>query len=867
MQCINQQDPDERGAQVRLMNKIYHNAADVLVFMGDGRSHRIRRSDLKLSPSAPVVRLWDEETGRTSCERIWELLRRGGVEEVHSTDNAPLLALGFVRLLTQSNDVHGVYASLMELTTIARTHLFECLRQLLVCPWWRRIWVVQELVVSKAAFVHLGTISVDWTQLVRAAEAVDSCRDALSVLEPENSKVLLFFASLTLKIERVRVSWHVNAGNNLLRLLQEFSNREASDDRDKVYGILSLARDSRIIQPDYNLDVLETYHSTTLSLLRNGAGPSCWVGDQKRKNHKNLPSWIQDWSTALDPSDMQRITRSADQGRDALWKFRLVDGEASYWKVVATDARQLLHSLLARPRRVLPWSLRRLMLGYISLLKGRLQVLQHPFIGARHELATTILGSLEWCHRHGVFPDSGPDLLAKWIDILRFQLSPAAQICGPLWWKDAILRRFTQSKIWHEWNIVIKQLNSAIARNRQPAEDCVRQLESLHLHYCNTEGSRDGNDLHTSDDGVARAKKKITDAMEPLMSLIEACERLLDLCAQEPSEECDFDLELFQYGHSCAFHGHGGWMTQLRRVELERALFPHSSNRDMLPARYLCQRGVFDNSLDEKNPKSAILTMQSSMMDIVNSVGPRMFGWSHVESALPTLAQWLFLGDHANVLNVDADLGLCVPHEAVIRLFAENVVGRYGTEAKDLVEMTEWVIGFAAQVRSLHRSYCDNIHWTQIRHASTLLHLDYTECLLPPARYLQDIQLATEGRTFFTTMRGSMGLGPASTRPGDEIRKLPGGTTLFVLHRLPRTDSTRQISFETKIYLYEIIGDCDLVNDDPSTTEAAEGEDSTALTGSLPYEILGVSYLKYKAEGESEGPVLGCRTIDTIMLV
>ncbi|KAI1130742.1 hypothetical protein F5Y10DRAFT_235072 [Nemania abortiva] len=49
------------------------------------------------------------------------------------------------------------------------------------------------------------------------------------------------------------------------------------------------------------------------------------------------------------------------------------------------------------------------------------------------------------------------------------------------------------------------------------------------------------------------------------------------------------------------------------------------------------------------------------------------------------------------------------------------------------------------------------------------------------------MRLVTEGRVFFQTHDGTLGLGPASMDSGDEIHILPGGRTHFVLRRRSKT--------------------------------------------------------------------------------
>lgn len=59
-QCINQEDENERSQQVKIMQHIYRNAQEVIVFMGDSRGHRIDRAQSALPPKLPETTLYGD---------------------------------------------------------------------------------------------------------------------------------------------------------------------------------------------------------------------------------------------------------------------------------------------------------------------------------------------------------------------------------------------------------------------------------------------------------------------------------------------------------------------------------------------------------------------------------------------------------------------------------------------------------------------------------------------------------------------------------------------------------------------------------------------------------------------------------------
>ncbi|KAJ4287344.1 hypothetical protein N0V90_012742 [Kalmusia sp. IMI 367209] len=85
---------------------------------------------------------------------------------------------------------------------------------------------------------------------------------------------------------------------SLLTLLQKFRNRRASDPRDKVYALLSLAKPNgkkQNILPDYILSEREVYIQATLEIISDTKSLAVLNTDTGRKFRHDLPSWVPDW--------------------------------------------------------------------------------------------------------------------------------------------------------------------------------------------------------------------------------------------------------------------------------------------------------------------------------------------------------------------------------------------------------------------------------------------------------------------------------------------------------------------------------------------------------------------------------------------
>jgi hypothetical protein len=110
----------------------------------------------------------------------------------------------------------------------------------------------------------------------------------------EYSTVLAWFSRVILDIERNRELWREGKQSSLLPLLRRFSGRKASDDRDKVSALLSLARNQTSIVPNYSLDVPAVFQNTVLDIIRTTKSLGVLAGDLGRKDRQDLPSWVPD---------------------------------------------------------------------------------------------------------------------------------------------------------------------------------------------------------------------------------------------------------------------------------------------------------------------------------------------------------------------------------------------------------------------------------------------------------------------------------------------------------------------------------------------------------------------------------------------
>ena len=193
-------------------------------------------------------------------------------------------------------------------------------RALLELPWWKRVWIVQEIAFGAKGGDHgfrhwdnksfddkqtrltYGSTSMGWELLVRAAVNI---ADAINT--SQSLKSLLSSRVHALDYGRTDVSLDYQPGYSpLLLTLSQFRDRHSKDPRDKAFALLRMAPRVRgdILQPDYNASfnsVLrrvvqrEVSVTQTLNILRY-----C-----QRQSERASCSWAPDWSKAAEETILQ----------------------------------------------------------------------------------------------------------------------------------------------------------------------------------------------------------------------------------------------------------------------------------------------------------------------------------------------------------------------------------------------------------------------------------------------------------------------------------------------------------------------------------------------------------------------------------
>ncbi|KAH6701430.1 heterokaryon incompatibility protein-domain-containing protein [Leptodontidium sp. MPI-SDFR-AT-0119] len=285
--CINQDDIVERSQQVQLMVDIYTRCTRVVVWMGMGHTDdRVIPAAFKLMHR--TAEYISKEVGKP-------------IEKVCSADITSLPTEVPTSPIRATRDLPE-----------PRSHLWAPAAFFFHMPWFRRMWIAQEVAFAPA-IMYVGKLEIDWDVVAMAASwwylkgYAGSFDMAMDLRNP-----------LTIWMgPEIR-------GLSLDRFLDKFGHFEATDPRDKVYALLGFLGDEgngdnvaiegqiegevegkvdvekhRII-PDYSKEVWEVYSDAVHHIIHTESEGNltqlfAMIRDVPTEPDPIFPSWIPRW--------------------------------------------------------------------------------------------------------------------------------------------------------------------------------------------------------------------------------------------------------------------------------------------------------------------------------------------------------------------------------------------------------------------------------------------------------------------------------------------------------------------------------------------------------------------------------------------
>ncbi|MCJ1394390.1 hypothetical protein MMC18_007268 [Xylographa bjoerkii] len=254
--CINQNNLRERGSQVNMMRSIFKSAKTVLVWLGLDHEQEAEHAKSLITAIIPLV----SEDGEDD-----------GIEKMmHFPTDKSLIEHGL-----PPRD-HPEWDALVHLTRL---------------PYFKRVWVIQEVSVASKVLMLWGETEFDmlWFRSAISWASRNNCAFSTDVESAEDSKPGLDAAPFMV----------VNRpSGSLLQLLERTEACQASDPRDKVYALLGLVDThlSEVIplpEADYTRPLVRVYCDTTRYIISftQSLEVLCYNVHPAR-SEEALPSWM-----------------------------------------------------------------------------------------------------------------------------------------------------------------------------------------------------------------------------------------------------------------------------------------------------------------------------------------------------------------------------------------------------------------------------------------------------------------------------------------------------------------------------------------------------------------------------------------------
>ncbi|KAH8704607.1 heterokaryon incompatibility protein-domain-containing protein [Phaeosphaeriaceae sp. PMI808] len=309
--CINQKDDVEKSEQVCMMTEIYANATSTRVWLGladdtsddiMARLHQIGELVIDRGAFDYMLRMTTQSTQDPESSRQAEVQMVELVEDM--LDESFLQLENSISLLTGSQ----IFLSR---------------------PYWSRVWILQEFVVSRNIEIYCGNLKTGFAVLhaailyivyMRALLTKKIANSLKSMLEASadgefppvcalkvqfDCVVSLDIPSPATDVSGMRLRYHNpnheddDAKPNLIRLLARTCvGRQAGQPKDKIYGLLGMAADREVlgIAPNYEgtHSCTDVYCEATRAMITSGH-VDILAFSRRNTTTPSVPSWVPDW--------------------------------------------------------------------------------------------------------------------------------------------------------------------------------------------------------------------------------------------------------------------------------------------------------------------------------------------------------------------------------------------------------------------------------------------------------------------------------------------------------------------------------------------------------------------------------------------
>ncbi|KAF2672194.1 hypothetical protein BT63DRAFT_422702 [Microthyrium microscopicum] len=256
---INQEDTLERSHQVNMMGEIFSRADTVLIWLGPEQDNS--SSILQYLKAMPSL-VWEPGQDLQTAPKLARLPHKREYGDLKFVIPKPEFT------------IEDMFQELFE------KELNEAFLALFHRDYWKRMWIVQEVLLARKLSILCGDEVCEWSLLVSIASELDYLGqflrpNGLRVKNASPNPVSRWkFKDLQAQTGASRAFFILKDGDDskrlsqtwqLSQLIQIWKQQECADPRDRVYALLGLAKDS--ISADYDKSLEQVFCDAVVTQL------------------------------------------------------------------------------------------------------------------------------------------------------------------------------------------------------------------------------------------------------------------------------------------------------------------------------------------------------------------------------------------------------------------------------------------------------------------------------------------------------------------------------------------------------------------------------------------------------------------------
>jgi hypothetical protein len=209
----------------------------------------------------------------------------------------------------------------LEQATKFRGQIEDVEHDVLSRPWFQRVWVWQEVVVSQGPiFIQCGSRKVLWDEFCEIIFLTPRVHDQYGMsLENQDAvdmakEIFLVRCSFCLAngLERLLPSWHGSIGDSssrstyLLHMLSRARGLEALDPRDKIFALLGISTGVDLsdgnLAVDYNKPVVRVFQDFTRDMIEHEQSYNIFSQLDQQPDEETMLTWAPNWQNKMRPA-------------------------------------------------------------------------------------------------------------------------------------------------------------------------------------------------------------------------------------------------------------------------------------------------------------------------------------------------------------------------------------------------------------------------------------------------------------------------------------------------------------------------------------------------------------------------------------